>query len=322
MKYFQMGFFQQSGLMVNRLAIHLRTRFWKPKYHFVGENVSKVLQEAIRSEKPFLAGKIGSIELANILVDYNYETMNYRKLWLFKFLLGEAGESWRTKCMLERLKVNAGVFPIEEEQISLFSKKFLSALKNLDYLGSWLYRENELKNILKNTRKFPAFELEPFNNENPWTLALANKRVLVVSPFKESITEQYGLRDKLYGAKKVLPDFKLKTVRAWQTNGLNQYEGKTWYACLKDMQTQIGKQEFDIALIAAGSYSLPIGDFIKTEMHKQAIHLGGSLQVLFGIYGKRWEHKNLHFFDKNLLKRPYAHERPKGYELVENGCYW
>ena len=46
---------------------------------------------------------------------------------------------------------------------------------------------------------------------------------------------------------------------------------------------------FDVALIAAESYGLPLAVYCKSVKKASAIVLGGSLQILFGIRGMRWD---------------------------------
>jgi hypothetical protein len=50
---------------------------------------------------------------------------------------------------------------------------------------------------------------------------------------------------------------------------------------------QVG--HFDIALIAAGSYGLPLAVYCKSVKGASAVVIGGSLQQLFGLRGMRWE---------------------------------
>ena len=88
------------------------------------------------------------------------------------------------------------------------------------------------------------------------------------------------------------------------------------------MKTEISKIDFDIALIGAGAYGLPLAAHIK-NLRKQAIHLGGSLQILFGIMGKRWDdHPVISKFYNSSWVRPLESERPKTFKKVENGAYW
>jgi hypothetical protein len=55
------------------------------------------------------------------------------------------------------------------------------------------------------------------------------------------------------------------------------------------MKSEIAKIEFDVALLACGSYAMPLGDFVASEMRKKAIYVGGILQLIFGIMGRRYE---------------------------------
>ena len=47
--------------------------------------------------------------------------------------------------------------------------------------------------------------------------------------------------------------------------------------------------DFDIAFLSCGSYAMPLGSFIKNELNKQSIYIGGALNVIFGIYGERFD---------------------------------
>ena len=80
--------------------------------------------------------------------------------------------------------------------------------------------------------------------------------------------------------------------------------------------------DFDIALIGCGAYGLPLAVQLK-RAGKQAIHIGGALQLLFGIKGTRWENKP----EASILFNEYwiradLSERPRRLDQVEGGCYW
>ena len=80
---------------------------------------------------------------------------------------------------------------------------------------------------------------------------------------------------------------------------------------------------FDIAIIGCGAYGFPLASFIK-NLGKQAIHLGGVTQLLFGIKGKRWEEwKHYTELRKNNGENwIFANEIPEDYKKIEGGCYW
>jgi hypothetical protein len=77
-------------------------------------------------------------------------------------------------------------------------------------------------------------------------------------------------------------------------------------------------RKFDVALIGAGAWSLPLAARLK-QAGRVAIHLGGDTQLCFGIKGQRWEGYGI--YNEHWV-RPSAAETPKNFLLKENGCYW
>ena len=51
---------------------------------------------------------------------------------------------------------------------------------------------------------------------------------------------------------------------------------------------ELNKYSFDILLVSAGSYALPLAYEAK-KMGKIGVNTGGDLQLFFGIMGNRWE---------------------------------
>jgi len=224
------------------------------------------------------------------------------------------------------LQQNAGVFPITESILKLYYQVMEKAAVEIDmlcafywqrHLEKWieLYSPNAV--IVSSALEYPFFE-------NPWTEALQGMKVLVVHPFAKLIDKQYINRDKLFENDKVLPKFKLITYQAVQSMGGND-NYKDWIEALHIMCNEISKINFDIALIGCGAYGMPLGAFIKSKLHKKAIHMGGSLQILFGIKGKRWEENNYDYQHKlynEYWVRPTEDLKPQNYKDVEDGCYW
>lgn len=96
------------------------------------------------------------------------------------------------------------------------------ACRQTDILGLWQnacedYYIRRYCNDLSATCRL--ISLEPWRSKNPWSAALAGKKVLVVHPFEESIQDQYKHFDKLFPGTDILPEFELKTLKAVQTAG-------------------------------------------------------------------------------------------------------
>ena len=88
------------------------------------------------------------------------------------------------------------------------------------------------------------------------------------------------------------------------------------------MQDQISQVDFDIAIIGAGAYGLPLAAYCK-RIGKQAIQMSGATQLLFGIKGKRWDdHPVISKFYNESWVRPNSNETPTKKGKVEGGSYW
>ena len=58
-------------------------------------------------------------------------------------------------------------------------------------------------------------------------------------------------------------------------------------------------------------------------MKKQAVHLGGITQFLFGIKGTRWDGNTFYNrFYNDAWVRPGDAERPDNFKRHEGGAYW
>jgi hypothetical protein len=130
----------------------------------------------------------------------------------------------------------------------------------------------------------------------------------------------------------ILPEFKLHTIPAVQSLGGVNNQFSDWFEALAWMQSEIDKVEFDICLLGCGAYGFPLASYIKRK-GKQAVHMGGSLQLLFGIKGKRWTdpQKSLDTFGKPGMYESLFNEhwvfpgdenKPRNADDVEGACYW
>jgi hypothetical protein len=258
---------------------------------------------ALQGNKPFMAARFGANE-----INYSYRIHHNLRMPL-KF---------------RRSISNAGVYPPEAKVLKTFSDKYLNSIRLSDFIGVWdcsEYEGDAIKEFCSDAFLAPLTSIEPYYFQEPWSSALKGKKVLVVSPFRDTIERQFLQKDKLFENNNVLPDFKLITYKSVQSiGGNNQF--KDWSEALLKMERDIESLEFDVALIGAGAYGLPLAAFIK-KMGKQAILMGGATQILFGIKGKRWDdHKFISKLYNEFWVYPDLKERPEDYKKVEGGCYW
>lgn len=221
---------------------------------------------------------------------------------------------------------NGGLYPLTKKIISYYAKSINEGLINCDYFAyscpSAYNIQNNAVNKIRIDGNIHNRSLEPFYFDDPWSKYLEGKKVLVIHPFTKSIETQYNIKDKLFTNKKILPNFDLKTLKSIQTSAGSESPYDSWVESLDYMLNEIKKYAFDIALLGCGCYDIPISDKIK-NMGKQSIIIGGGLQILFGIKGKRWDRHSVisKLYNENWV-RPSEEETPIKFNSVEGGCYW
>ena len=289
--------------------IRLREPLYSRPIHY-GADGNDVVRHQLESRGPLMVARLGATELRCIRF----------------FQQNRAANAPYPAIVQGSMSTYSGFFPAHDRELDRFSETFLAHVESVDVMGVWF---NPGEDVVCNSRCPRATlvefgSLEPFRHPAPWSGALRGRTVLVVHPFADSITRQYRDRRRLlFENPDVLPDFELKTVKAVQP-GIDAKGFATWFDACEHMCHQIDRAEFDVAIIGAGAYGLPLASFVKGR-GKQAIHLGGVTQILFGIKGRRWE--TLHadttarLFNEHWI-RPSAAERPDGYQKVEGGAYW
>ena len=157
----------------------------------------------------------------------------------------------------------------------------------------------------------------------PWTHTLKNKRVLIISPFADSMREKDHKRDKIYGID-LFPDCKLMYIKPPQTQA--DEPSLTFIQELQKFYKELDaiSGNYDIALVSAGGYGNPICNHIYETGHS-AIYIGGVLQMYFGIVGQRWLRERqdvIRCYINEHWTRPSDAEKPKNFDVVEKSCYW
>jgi len=278
---------------------------------YSGQQASEIIKEELLKDKPSMIARLGSTELQAI--EYY---LNSKKPLRKHF------EKLKKEHIYNKMTFNSGFFPSNDETIARFCEMMIRDAAEVDILGSWRKEERYLKDQLKHAVKVRLKDLEPYYNADPWTKILEGKNVLVVHPYAESINIQYAKRKLLFEDPMILPEFNLKTVKAVQSSTNHKSEFKDWFEALDSTKKQIRETEFDIAIIGCGSYGFPLAAFVK-RMGKKAFHLGGAVQILFGIRGKRWEgHEFISKLMNENWKRPEESETPKDFIKHHNGSYW
>jgi hypothetical protein len=297
------------------------------------------IKKSIENNEPIFIGKIGSIELQlihqSVLIDIK-KLDDY--LPYLKFEVTNA----------------AGLYPEHNNFFKLFVNMYLDAIKELDILASWndnlLPIEEWVYSTFINSKQIinpkyskgivdlMSFESFYVDSKYWWQTLFENKTILILSPFTYSISEQLDCnkRDKVWSGK--WSNFWPSTIKFKYLNFPHPYMLQSpkvqstypqdFVQLIHSYKTKLNDiGEFDIALIGTGCYSIILGSYIKKELKKSAFHLGGGLQMMFGVYGDRWfQNGNMSEFFKQYINeywtRPSDDEKPSGYKKQENGAYF
>jgi hypothetical protein len=268
---------------------------------------------------PAAIGKLGTIELELV---YTYFKLNALPP--------------QPQRLLTTLCRNAGLFPPTPAAAVKMAKELLDSLTYMTTLSPWWQIPQTLE-LFQSKAPLATHvslqSLECFLSPDPshwWTAQLAaNTRVLVISPFAATVKRQIPNLDK------ALPnlwskDLIFDTITMPLSWGIQSSE--TQHAMLasygdsvgllEDLKKQMDAKDYDLVLVGAGLYSLPLVAHARWQ-GKKGIHLGGATQLFFGIRGARWDTMpEFQRFFNEFWTRPSEEERPVQFQQVERGCYW
>ncbi len=278
-----------------------------------------LLSDMIKGDKPFMVARLGCFELGIVGI---YQSKLTGSTPILSYLAGKISPWWWDSTLSMQICNNAGFFPSSPTKLDQFGALMNEDLAYVDVLGSWMTYEDRLPQ-LDSAHRVELHDLEPFFSANPWTHALAGKKVLIVHPFTHSIQYQHSHLQHIF-PDGLMPEFELITIKAVQTIAGEITNFPDWFAALDHMKEQMDTVDFDVCIIGAGAYGLPLAAHAKRR-GKKAIHLGGVTQMLFGIKGRRWEESDewpYHELFNPYWVRPCASELPAKAIKVEGACYW
>ena len=276
--------------------------------------ISKGIETALQEKKGFLVGRNGTIELQ---------------------VLCSSGLFVNQLVVLER---NAGVFPAQETYVRNWKGLSEKAIQSSDILAAGWYpplveEEKQLFHRLHVTaRQVPLRALEPYYVPflYRWTNLLEGRRVAIVSSFAETCMRQLEKKKEIWPDSwdSLLPDATYIPVQTGYspTTAAGRAEWPApitnWFDACKYVVSKCCTENAEIVLIGCGGLGMPIAQALK-DKGKVCIVLGGAIQVLFGIKGKRWaNHDVISQFWNSAWVWPPLEETPAAAHLVENSCYW
>jgi hypothetical protein len=289
------------------------------KYEFI-----KDIGEAIAAHRGYAAAKIGISQ----------------KHWMYyEIFLSKEWDPAEIRQYEKELKFHAsnqeGIFPASCDFYLEFNRFYMNHVKNLNCLGLFyqpaamemeLVRHYQLKNKL-----IYFVSQEPGRTDEQCYLPhFRDKKVLLICPFadllKKRATQEIfeGIWSK-FGKKWFYP----RQVDAVEFPYGFAKDTQQKYSTVMDLfdfiMGKVLQKDFDVAVIAAGGLSIPIASTIK-NMGKIAIDLGGQLQIVFGVVGKRWRDwsdMKENYFNDYWIDMP-AQYKPKETDLCDmpDAGYW
>jgi hypothetical protein len=287
------------------------------------QQANEYLGSLIKSQKPFMVARFGSVELSIVKKYRKMKTLSHREKFMDFFLTWEWSYGWLGGS-IKQIERNAGFFPVNPKNLNRFSQIMIESMHNVDLLGSWVPGEAYFNAEFDQAQVCDLTDIDPFRQKNPWSQHLKDKKVLVIHPFANSIQNQYEMhREKIFQDPLVLPEFQLMTLPAVQSIAGNRPPNyPNWFMALDDMYEKAVAKDAEIIILGCGAYGFPLASKLKAA-GKQVIHLGGATQLLFGIKGKRWDNNPpTAALYNEYWTRPSPQEYPPGGSKVEGGCYW
>ena len=280
------------------------------------QTIRTVIQKALDTDNGALIGRNGTIEMTLMMND-----------------------SYNKPNILEILERTAGIYPISQHYIFFkWRDESIRATQNADVLATgWHERITEeesqaLERWHVNTNQVPLRSLEPYYVEPDlqWTNMLKGHKVAVISSFTATAKSQVAKGSKaIWGEKGVLPDaVDWHWIQTGHPRSIAQGRNEwpthihSWSQAADHIVSEVVKSGARFAIIGCGGIGMPVAKMLK-DRGIITIVMGGAIQVLFGIKGKRWQtHEYISQFWNDEWVWPSENETPAGASRIEQGCYW
>lgn len=284
---------------------------------------AKQICEAV-SARPFFIGRNGTIETEVL----HFWHMNR---------LGEFSQARYPSQLIEQIERNAGVFPNTRDSVDRWCVAYAKALALMDGGAAGWYeptcaKELALLDVYAPTAfRTPLRSLEPYYMQagQRWTERLQG-RVCVVSSFAKTIEGQLR-KDIWRGEQAGLLDIsgvEWSFVRTGYSPSIAAGNAewpagcRTWEDAVAYVTKAVIATGANTALIGCGGLGMVIAGELRAA-GVSCIVLGGAIQVLFGVKGRRWaRHDVISRFWNDAWVSPAQEEVPKAAVIVEGGCYW
>jgi hypothetical protein len=296
--------------LFNRWSAARGRDFWGRHSLIPNTEFNGRVAQAVANGQPLSVGRLGGVEASIVMWAKRIPSCSWRL------------DLWQLFADTANGATNAGIRPRNRESYRAFADLAWEALENLDLQGVWSAGYESACLQMLGLRSLFNGEITGPDGENPshWMRALQGKRVLVVSPFVGTIQQQTSKLGKVWPKMPWLEetDFEMVAFPYLIDEGCPD----TWWEVYERIGKIVSAGNYNVALFGCGGLGLPFAHLAK-KAGRVGMHLGGHLQLVFGIYGQR--HLDQHWFRDQMNEhwvRPNASEVPNSAKRVEGGCYW
>ncbi len=250
---------------------------------------TRALAGALDRGSGFAAGKLGSSE----------------RMWLSFPARIERAQGVRYQALVTALtyrsRAHAGVWAPDVGALLGFCERFRAAVGELDAIGLFDDAFAIEREIFERERPpgMPMLFVDQEPTRGPdaaaagcWLELLRGRRLLIVSPFAELLRDR--ARADVYepawasaGKRWFEPAAVAAVEIPYGYEPATQRRYGSALALLEDAIDRIAALDYDVALIGAGGIAIPIAAAVKAS-GRVGLSLGGHLQVMFGVCGRRW----------------------------------
>lgn len=254
------------------------------------------LLELLATDKPVSIIRMGNVEATQLL--YAGDEI-YSQMKTNAGFFGDDVKEWKNLTLRSLLNADVSLkvytcpsFSVVDDVLNKF-QLFIPTIPYVEDVGFWISLINNLQT----------------NN------------LAFVSYFKDEMEKQIPLMNWIYPKKLRYK----KNLREWKfifsenTIAGNEPKNKTYSEVLDELFQECIKQDADIYFLSCGCYGLPLQYKLK-EAGKKSIYVGGLMQLLFGLKGKRWDDRKIINQHYNKYWK-YPEKKPINAEGVEGWCY-
>ena len=280
--------------------------------------------EALETGNGLAAGKIGYSEHAILrlpaLIDTASDPVQRRAL---------------TSALTIQACRHAGVFPDDEAFLREFGIRLLQVYQRMDYLAVPEGLPAPLCLDDSETPRRLSFEglepnrTRPYDPDDCYLPHFRDARILIVSSLADVLAER--AKRKVFESvwsRIGAPWPEPKSVQAlcfpFIYDTAVQSSGESVWGIYDEVCQVMATSDFDVALIAAGALGSPIALAAK-DLGSIGISLGGHLQVLFGMHGKRWlddAEWSARYINDAWIAPPQDRKPHTSRGLADDGAYW